>query len=242
MRYFLLLLVALLFTCPVNAEDGLAGCATGGAQDFEIGFRLQSTHLFRITVENEFDGIVDSRIADPTIEIDNTGCHWIAHVGEPIQDPDRVKFNADTLHTLTFERLDTGFNVIATTTYLYMLCKDTAMEGEFYCPYGTSSAQPDIIIYDDGPGTGLRVRPTHFFGSGSPPFGGIEDYFGANWILPFNYDLVCVPVGPGCRSTPLPPNGDIPFMSKQLGPAFTTMADVDFVVPEGEDWHGAATM
>lgn len=98
-----------------NIQDS---CSSGGAQDFEVGFRIETddVHLpdarFRVTVENA-DGVVDVRYADSDVPIPGTDCHWVAHVGEENPNP---QFRARTRSTLSVSNASAGAATLSRPT------------------------------------------------------------------------------------------------------------------------------
>jgi hypothetical protein len=236
---FTLALLALAAVPYARARTSIASanCDDGGALDFEVGFQIQTTERFRVTIENASQGVVDSRIADPNIQIGETRCHWVAHVGEANLNPlERVKFNADTLHTLRFERLNAIGGVVGTYTYSYLLCRtpnepgDPRLVGDFYCPVGTTLAYPDLLFYWTG--ATMRVYPTKLFTGG---VGDVNNHIElAEWVLPYNARNVCEDQG-NCGGQAF--FRDIPFVSEQVAPPYTVSELLTLEVYNGLQWN-----
>ncbi len=223
-----------------------ADCRTGGAQDFELGLRILGTDThFRVTATNALTGVVDDvRYATSDALIGNTACHYVAHVGEPNDNPERATLDANVPLVLTFEQLayaDETAPVVRTYRYTYSLCYDAALAGSFYCPRGpVQHGYPDLLFYHEPDGR-MRVYPTRLGNvGGNATTGDVNAAFtDTGWVLPYYDERVCQYYsGTACNAAF---RRDVPFISPQVVPVFNLTRDEDLVQPVGQAWTWRTT-
>jgi hypothetical protein len=236
--FAVLIATAVALASPAAAQGFDADCSTGGAQDFEIGLRINSQQDFYITYTSLETSFADNAVALWNVDVDLTACQWVAHVGETPASPARDSIPANQPIVLAFYDYDrqTGKSGDLLYSYTYFLCGDSGETGNFYCPRGPlTGGYPDLLFYHETDGT-MRVYPTALASNGGDDqTDSVADAFSdAGWILPYYEDRVCQYFNSANCNTTFETN--VPFISPQIAPHFTVTADEDLAVPQGSSW------
>ena len=178
----LLLALAPRLTSAQKSIQG--GCAQYSALDFEIGVLDSINGFSHVDVYDVEQGVFLPRKKLGAAEIQDTGCVWIAHVGEPILSPDRVRMEKGVLYKID---IVTDSPAVPSRSFYYQWVDLASGGSGFFNPDVGSNGQGDLLF--EITTSGIRAIPAR------PPYGAtndVDDFFATDdWVLPYDVPTIC---------------------------------------------------
>ncbi len=217
-----------------NLNPPLAGCATYGAQDFELGLRIDDDGIVPVKIWEVATGtqVYSFTATDSYVVPGSSGCNWVAYIdGNP---PSSVPGVAE-LHPERLYRIDIGAR-----SYYYEVEMGGPQGEDIFSPRGVSGDYPDVLFIRS-PGE-FRVYPVRL-GNGASGRD-VDDFFTGDWVLPYDLPTICATLG--CNPED---DTDYPFLATTpyttAAPSFPitlrSSGTEDWIVPSARsyDWSSA---